>query len=82
MAAGGASSRVEGLRTRLIDAVPIRRLGSAALAPLIGAAVTLWLVIPTLAPGVISMVPLLGSTSPLNIFKKVLLPAPLAPITP
>ena len=55
MAAGGASSRVEGLRTRLIDAVPIRRLGSAALAPLIGAAVTLWLVIPTLAPGVISM---------------------------
>lgn len=31
-----------------------RELGTAALAPLIGAAAALWLVIPTLAPGVIS----------------------------
>jgi hypothetical protein len=39
---------------RLVRAYPNRRLAAAALAPLIAAAVTIWLVLPTLAPGVVS----------------------------
>jgi hypothetical protein len=55
MAADASSNRAVGLRRRLTAVVSNRGLGSAALAPLIGMAVTLWLVIPSLAPGVISM---------------------------
>lgn len=55
MAADASSNRAVGLRRRLTAVVSNRGLGSAALAPLIGVAVTLWLVIPSLAPGVISM---------------------------
>jgi Protein of unknown function (DUF2723) len=54
-AAEAASSRPGDIRARVIAAVTNRSLAGAALAPLIGAAVTLWLVIPTLAPGLISM---------------------------
>ena len=49
------SSRAAVLRNRVAAATLNSGLGSALMAPLIGAAVTLWLVIPTLAPGVISM---------------------------
>ena len=39
---------------RIVSARPNRRLAAAALAPLVGAAATIWLVLPTLAPGVVS----------------------------
>lgn len=46
---GSLAARLDG-----IDRAGLGRLAGAALAPLIGAIATLWLVIPTLAPGVLS----------------------------
>jgi hypothetical protein len=51
---GRPSGPTGAIRARLGRAGLNRELGTAALAPLIGAVATLWLVIPTLAPGVIA----------------------------
>ena len=52
--AAAASSRLGAIRARFENAGPNGRLAAAVLAPLIGAVATLVLVVPTLAPGVIS----------------------------
>jgi hypothetical protein len=49
-----ASGRTEAIRVRLQNAGLNGRLAAVAIAPLVGALATLWLVLPTLAPGVIS----------------------------
>jgi Protein of unknown function (DUF2723) len=49
-----ASSRLGAIRTRFENAGPNGRLAAAVLFPLIGAVATLVLVVPTLAPGVIT----------------------------
>ena len=48
------SGRVGAVRARLAGARPSRQLVAAAFAPLVGAVATLLLVIPTLAPGLVS----------------------------
>lgn len=52
--AGDLTDRIGAIRERLGRAGFDGRLAGAAVAPLIGALVTLWLVIPTLAPGMLS----------------------------
>jgi hypothetical protein len=52
--AAAASGRTAAILTRLGKAGLNGRLAAAALAPLVGAVATLWLVIPTLAPSVLS----------------------------
>jgi hypothetical protein len=49
-----ASGRTEAIRVRLQNAGLNGRLAAVAIAPLVGALATLWLVMPTLAPGLIS----------------------------
>ncbi len=66
------SRRTEAIRRRLAVAGLNRDLAAAAFAPLVGAVATLWLVIPTLAPGVLAwdtaefqtVAPVLGTGHP------------------
>jgi hypothetical protein len=66
------SGRIEAIERRLARAGLNRDLAAAAFAPLVAAVATLWLVVPTLAPGVLSwdtaefqaVAPVLGTAHP------------------